>query len=304
MVIEELLEDLPEAHRRMIELRIEGHEVNEIAAAVQRSKRSVERVLQDFRQRLDALIGRGPLTWPSPRTDSTGRASARSSRRTSRPWPATTAPSSPTSPRRPTTPSGWRSSASWSASTWNTAGSAASPAGWSTTARRSPTLFEDRDLVHAMAFEEYRLRLQAGEGPTPAEYRRRFGIEGGDWPSSPPLVPSERPTRPTPPGDGAAEMERAASAYRAYRGQGPGRPEELNSLLDSFGVPAEHAELLRSLDRTDPHAAERLAEALAGLPPVGGRLPRLPPLRRAGPGGVRPRLSSPARATWPTGWWR
>ena len=59
MVIEDLLEDLPEAHRRMIELRIEGHEVNEIATAVQRSKRSVERVLQDFRKRLEALIERG-----------------------------------------------------------------------------------------------------------------------------------------------------------------------------------------------------------------------------------------------------
>jgi RNA polymerase sigma-70 factor (ECF subfamily) len=59
MVIEELLQVLPEAHRRMIELRIEGHELNDIAAAVHRSKRSVERVLQDFRRRLDALIGEG-----------------------------------------------------------------------------------------------------------------------------------------------------------------------------------------------------------------------------------------------------
>jgi RNA polymerase sigma-70 factor (ECF subfamily) len=57
MVVEELLRDLPEAHRKMIELRIEGHEVNDIAATVQRSKRSVERVLQDFRRRLDAMIG-------------------------------------------------------------------------------------------------------------------------------------------------------------------------------------------------------------------------------------------------------
>lgn len=57
MVVEELLETLPDVHRRMIELRIEGHEVTEIASAVRRSKRSVERVLQDFRQRLDALIG-------------------------------------------------------------------------------------------------------------------------------------------------------------------------------------------------------------------------------------------------------
>ncbi len=56
LVIEELLRDLPEAHRRMVELRIEGHEVAEIAATVQRSKRSVERVLQDFRQQLSAQI--------------------------------------------------------------------------------------------------------------------------------------------------------------------------------------------------------------------------------------------------------
>ena len=40
----------------MIELRIEGHEVNEIAEAVQRSKRSVERELQNFRKRLRSLI--------------------------------------------------------------------------------------------------------------------------------------------------------------------------------------------------------------------------------------------------------
>lgn len=57
MVIDELLEGMPEQNRRMIELRIEGHEVSEIAEQVQRSKRSVERVLQDFRTRLNALIG-------------------------------------------------------------------------------------------------------------------------------------------------------------------------------------------------------------------------------------------------------
>ena len=56
MVIDDLLRDLPEAHRKIIELRIEGHEVNEIATAVQRSKRSVERELQDFRNRLRLLI--------------------------------------------------------------------------------------------------------------------------------------------------------------------------------------------------------------------------------------------------------
>jgi RNA polymerase sigma-70 factor (ECF subfamily) len=56
MVIAELLEGMPESHRQMIELRIDGHEVAEITEKVQRSKRSVERVLQNFRERLEALI--------------------------------------------------------------------------------------------------------------------------------------------------------------------------------------------------------------------------------------------------------
>ena len=56
MVIEELLEGMPAANRRMIELRIEGYEVAEITEKVQRSKRTVERVLQGFRDRLEALI--------------------------------------------------------------------------------------------------------------------------------------------------------------------------------------------------------------------------------------------------------
>ena len=56
MAIEDVLRDLPEAHRKMIELRIEGHEVSEIASAVQRSKRSVERELQNFRAKLKSLI--------------------------------------------------------------------------------------------------------------------------------------------------------------------------------------------------------------------------------------------------------
>src|SRR4051794_6910966 len=40
-----------------------------------------------------------------------------------------------------------------------------------------PGVFEDPQLLQAMAYEEYRLRQQAGERPTPEEYRRRFGIE-------------------------------------------------------------------------------------------------------------------------------
>lgn len=52
MVVEELVESLPAPQDEMIRRRIEGHEVAEIAAAAGRSKRTVERTLQQFRTRL------------------------------------------------------------------------------------------------------------------------------------------------------------------------------------------------------------------------------------------------------------
>jgi len=56
MTIDELLAPLPETHREIIHLRTNGHEVAEIAARVGRAKRSVERILQEFRQKLQGLI--------------------------------------------------------------------------------------------------------------------------------------------------------------------------------------------------------------------------------------------------------
>jgi RNA polymerase sigma-70 factor (ECF subfamily) len=52
LVIDEALERLPPPHRRMVRMRIEGHEVAQIALATGRSKRSVERILQEARQKL------------------------------------------------------------------------------------------------------------------------------------------------------------------------------------------------------------------------------------------------------------
>lgn len=59
LVVDEILEALPPGHRPIIERRIEGYEVAEIAAQVRRSRRTVERVLQEFRRRLDAQIQGG-----------------------------------------------------------------------------------------------------------------------------------------------------------------------------------------------------------------------------------------------------
>ncbi len=50
LVIEEITKKLPEVKQEMIRLRIEGHEIEEIAHQTGRSSRSVERTLQEFRQ--------------------------------------------------------------------------------------------------------------------------------------------------------------------------------------------------------------------------------------------------------------
>jgi RNA polymerase sigma-70 factor (ECF subfamily) len=59
MVIEEALEHFPEPHRAIVLLRIEGYEAAEIAERTQRSRRTVERVLQGFRRRLAAILEQG-----------------------------------------------------------------------------------------------------------------------------------------------------------------------------------------------------------------------------------------------------
>jgi RNA polymerase sigma-70 factor (ECF subfamily) len=56
MVIDDLLGALPPSLRAIVELRVEGHEVGEIARRTQRSRRSVERALQEFRTRLSPLV--------------------------------------------------------------------------------------------------------------------------------------------------------------------------------------------------------------------------------------------------------
>jgi DNA-directed RNA polymerase specialized sigma24 family protein len=57
MVVEEVLGKLPEGHRAVVQLRIEGYEMAEIAAKTGRSLRTTERVLQDLRTRLAGEFG-------------------------------------------------------------------------------------------------------------------------------------------------------------------------------------------------------------------------------------------------------
>lgn len=57
MVVDEALDQLDERQREIVRLRLHGHEVAEIAELIGRSKRTVERNLQDARTKLSDLLG-------------------------------------------------------------------------------------------------------------------------------------------------------------------------------------------------------------------------------------------------------
>ncbi len=60
MVVDDLLQGLPATQRKIVELRIDGYRTEDIAQRSHRSMRTVERVLQDFRRQLSALIDAKP----------------------------------------------------------------------------------------------------------------------------------------------------------------------------------------------------------------------------------------------------
>ncbi len=56
LIVQEMLERMPQSQREIVELRMAGYEVEEIAQRVGRSKRTVERLLQTCRRDLSAMI--------------------------------------------------------------------------------------------------------------------------------------------------------------------------------------------------------------------------------------------------------
>jgi eukaryotic-like serine/threonine-protein kinase len=142
---------------------------------------------------------------------------------------------------------------------------------------RFPELFEDRQCFEEITFEEFRLRRQAGEHPSPREYRRRFGAGTLDWPSS--LADSldsesgaHAPGRAHvlhPGGEIAESVAKAATAYREYHDGHSGDEASLDAAFSSRGVAPGPAELFLDLDRSDSNLADRVARAVTGFPPVG-----------------------------------
>jgi serine/threonine protein kinase/Tfp pilus assembly protein PilF len=121
---------------------------------------------------------------------------------------------------------------------------------------RFPQLFSDPGRAREVAFEEYRLRQQAGDSPSPAEYRRRFG---GDWPA-PPLPWEDSGT-----GGGRDAIDPGSLSLRYDR------REEARSAPVPAPSTREQARVLEDLRGADPAAADRLARGLDALPEAGDR---------------------------------
>jgi eukaryotic-like serine/threonine-protein kinase len=136
--------------------------------------------------------------------------------------------------------------------------------------RRFPDAFQDLKALGEVAFEEYRLRRQAGENPSPAEYHGRLGVNTDGWPRGTP--PDGTPAAPwcLLPTDPPGLAPGAAATLPQWCG--PQHPEGVgdpNSWCSSFAGSAGHLRLFRDLERSDPDTAHRLSQSLAALPEVG-----------------------------------
>jgi serine/threonine protein kinase/Tfp pilus assembly protein PilF len=131
---------------------------------------------------------------------------------------------------------------------------------------RFPALVHAPDLLRQAAFEEYRLRRQAGESPTADEYRSRFGLDELSWISPRPGLPDQGRLEAEPQRPVDKVSERRNGQVRRQDGDGPmPRP-------DAPGSPGrlpEPGELFRTLMEADVGTANRVAEALRRLPETG-----------------------------------
>lgn len=127
-----------------------------------------------------------------------------------------------------------------------------------------PELFEDAQGLQEVAFEEYRLRRQAGQTPRPEEYSHRYGVRTDGWPRS-----AEDPDA----GYASVRVETAARSYRNYLLNRQGEADLASVQIDEWRPPAsagsEVARLFRDLHAADEQLASRVAEGLAVLPKAG-----------------------------------
>ena len=125
---------------------------------------------------------------------------------------------------------------------------------------RFPDLFRDGALVRDIAYEDLRLRRQAGQDPSLREYDR-FGVNFGSIANAFGPVSCGMDS----------QIALVATAYRAHCRDLPDDPAGLEAILFSRELPREGVDFFQDLHRTDPAAAGRFAVAVAELPETGSQ---------------------------------
>ncbi len=135
-----------------------------------------------------------------------------------------------------------------------------------------PGISEDRELIAAAAFEEFRQRRRAGEQLTPAEFAERYRIDVSSWEEQ--LAASSVRQAPPPSGDDSFDrmLNQLAEKHR--------HPGEADSLATS-GIgnlqaggpfpPTRVIDPARDLPGCDPDLAVRLVKGVSWLPSVGSQ---------------------------------
>src|SRR5262249_7162952 len=95
--------------------------------------------------------------------------------------------------------------------------------------RRYPVLFRDAEAANKVAFEEFRLRLQAGDRPSARDYEERFGVDTSGWPMEEAASPVYAPE----PARSAEELA------RELRDADPPRGQRLQEALINFPAPGQ-----------------------------------------------------------------
>lgn len=126
-----------------------------------------------------------------------------------------------------------------------------------------PELFADRESLGEVAFEEYRLRRQAGESPSPEEYSRQYGIATDDWPPSSDASSSL---------EASIQLEQGTSPYDVFPVESADQDSiRLSSWQGSCGIEPELVRLVRELGCLDDEGlANSIAQGMTRLPAVGG----------------------------------
>src|SRR5581483_1219661 len=132
-----------------------------------------------------------------------------------------------------------------------------------------PDLKADRQSLQEISFEEFRLRQQAGEQPSPAEYRQRLGVDTRDWPAPLAEVPSLAPLPAPPDSKAQQDLKQAANYYLHHCRTILTGAGTTSSAARALPEGLEQAAVFLDLHLFDPGSAQRLAEALICLPSAG-----------------------------------